>query len=66
MSSSDTEPLNGPSRDATAELVARFANAGRDDPTIAACLGITVYQVRKLRKDYEIPAGEQRWIRQTV
>jgi hypothetical protein len=33
---------HGPSRKATAEIIARFAATGRDDPTIAARLGITV------------------------
>src|ERR1700693_1856891 len=33
---------HGPSRKATAEIIARFAATGRDDPTIAARPGITV------------------------
>jgi hypothetical protein len=33
----------------------------RDDPTIADRLGITVAQVRGLRKEFDIPPGETRW-----
>jgi len=33
---------HGPSRKVTAEIIARFAATGRDDPTIAPRLGITV------------------------
>lgn len=53
-------PLSGPSREATAELVAQLALAGRDDPTIAARVGITVAQVRGLRGEYGIPPGARR------
>jgi hypothetical protein len=38
----------GPSRAATAEIAARPANTGRDDPTIGARLGITVDQAKDL------------------
>jgi predicted transcriptional regulator len=57
-----THPITGPSRDATAQIIARFANAGIDDPRIAARLGITVAQVRGIRRRYRIEAGEQRWL----
>jgi hypothetical protein len=53
--------ITGPSRAATAEIIARFAATGRDDPTIAARLGITAGQVRGLRKEFGIPPGETRW-----
>jgi len=56
-----TDQIRGPSRPATAEIIARFANAGRDDPTIAARLGITAAQVRGLREEFGIPPGETRW-----
>lgn len=55
------DQIRGPSRSATAEIIARFANAGRDDPAIADRLGITVGQVRGLRKEFRIPPGETRW-----
>jgi hypothetical protein len=55
------DAITGPSRSATAEIIARFANGGRDDPTIAARLGITVSQVRSLRAEFNIPPGETRW-----
>jgi hypothetical protein len=55
------DKIRGPSRSATAEIIARFANAGRDDPTIAGRLGITVAQVRGLREEFGIPPGETRW-----
>lgn len=47
---------------AIAELVERLATAGRDDPTIAARLDISVSRVRALRKAFDIPAGERRWL----
>ncbi|MEV4181659.1 hypothetical protein AB0J28_09450 [Streptosporangium canum] len=53
--------LNDASRQATAELIARFAATGRDDPTIAARLGIPVSQVRTLRTEFDIKPGETRW-----
>ena len=53
--------MNGPTREATAELIARFAATGRDDPTIAVRLGITVAQVRGLREEFGILPGETRW-----
>jgi len=56
-----TDQIRGPSRPATAEIIARFANAGRDDPTIAERLGITAAQVRGLREEFDIPPGETRW-----
>lgn len=55
------DQISGPSREATAEIIARFANAGRNDPAIAGRLGITVAQVRGLRKEFGIPPGETRW-----
>lgn len=58
-----TDQIRGPSRQATAEIIARFANTGRDDLTIAARLGITVAQVRGLREEFDIPPGETRWFR---
>jgi hypothetical protein len=54
-----TDQIRGPSRQATAEIIARFANTGRDDPTIAARLGITAAQVRGLRRQFGIPAGDR-------
>lgn len=53
--------IRTPTTDATSELIARLANMRRDDPTIAARLGITVSQVRALRKEYGIKPGETRW-----
>ena len=55
------ERISGPSRQATAEIIARFANAGRDDPAIASRLGITAAKVRGLREEFGIPPGEARW-----
>jgi hypothetical protein len=55
------ERISGTSRAATAEIIARFANSGRDDPTIASRLGITAGQVRSLRDEFDIPPGETRW-----
>lgn len=60
------DQIRGPSRQATAEIIARFANTGRDDPTIAARLGITAGQVRGLRKEFGIPPGETRWSRAVI
>lgn len=53
--------LNDASRQAIAELIARLANLGRDDPTIAAHLSIPVSQVRALRREFDIKPGETRW-----
>lgn len=50
------------STDNQAEITARFALAGKDDPTIAAVLGRSVSYVRALRKEYEISPGETRWL----
>jgi len=57
-----TAAIQGPSREATAELVAQLATAGRDDPRIAVLLGITAEQVRDLRQEFGITAGERRWL----
>lgn len=54
-------PITGPSRFNIAELVGSVARGGGDDPSIAARLGITVWQVRGIRRDFGIEAGEQRW-----
>lgn len=54
--------MRTPTTDATAAIVARFAMTGRDDPTIAARLEITVSEVRALRREYDIPPGETRWL----
>lgn len=59
--STRAEQITGPSRQATAEIIARFAATGRDDPSIAMRLGITVPQVRGIRRQFGIPAGETRW-----
>jgi len=56
-----SDRITGPSREATAEIIARFAATGRDDPTIAVRLGITVSQVRALREEFGILPGETRW-----
>lgn len=55
-------PITGEYRDNLAELIGRLAAAGRNDPHIATHLGITVSQVRGLRADFDIPAGERRWL----
>lgn len=52
--------LNGPTRLNLSEFIGRFAAAGRE-PAIAGQLGITVHQVRGIRRDFGIEAGEQRW-----
>jgi DNA-binding NarL/FixJ family response regulator len=56
--------MSTPSQQATAELIARFALAGKDDPSIAVRLGISVSTVRRLRKEFGIPPGETRWLGQ--
>jgi hypothetical protein len=45
------------------ELVGQLARGGCSDPAIAERMGLTVSQVRRVRKDNDIPAGEQRWLR---
>jgi hypothetical protein len=45
------------------ELVRTLARGGSNDPAIAERMGLTVAQVRKLRKDNDIPAAERRWLR---
>jgi DNA-binding transcriptional regulator YiaG len=52
----------GPYRDNLADLIAQMAHAGQNDPRIAARLEITPQQVRGIRKEYGIPAGERRWL----
>lgn len=44
------------------ELIARFAKAGTNDPSIAARLGVSVSMVRRLRKEAGISPGETRWL----
>ncbi|MET7336004.1 hypothetical protein [Nonomuraea sp. NPDC005650] len=51
-----------PSTDNQAEIAARFALAGKDDPTIARVLECSVSHVRALRKEYNIAPGETRWL----
>jgi hypothetical protein len=51
-----------PSTDNQAEIAARFALAGKDDPAIARTLECPVSHVRALRKEYEIAPGETRWL----
>ncbi|GAB2918501.1 helix-turn-helix domain-containing protein [Nonomuraea fastidiosa] len=50
------------STDNQADIIARFAARGRNDPTIAGVLGVSVTTVRRLRKEYNIPPGEMRWL----
>lgn len=54
-------PITGQYRVNLSEFIFRLARAGRDDPSIAATLSITPAQVRGIRKEYGIEAGEQRW-----
>lgn len=54
--------MNDQTRENLAELIWRLACIGRDDPTIAGVLGITASEVRTLRKQNDIPAGERRWL----
>jgi hypothetical protein len=51
-----------PSTDNQAEIAARFALHGHDDPTIARTLECPVSHVRALRREYDIPPGETRWL----
>jgi hypothetical protein len=51
--------IRGPARLETAGIIARFAGAGDGDPAIAGRLGITVPQVRGLRREFGIPAGDR-------
>lgn len=51
-----------PSTDNQAEITARFARVGKDDPTIARVLECSVRHVRALRKEYGIDPGETRWL----
>lgn len=55
------EPITGQYRVNLSEFIFRLARAGNDDPSIAATLGITAAQVRGIRREYGIEAGEQRW-----
>jgi hypothetical protein len=52
----------GPYRDNLADLIETMANAGLNDPIIARRLDITLQQVRGIRRVYDIPAGERRWL----
>lgn len=54
--------LTGQTRENVAAMVARLARLGRNDPSIATTLGISVAQVRGIRDEYDIPAGERRWL----
>lgn len=54
-----------PSTDNQAEIAARFALAGKDDPTIASVLECSVTHVRDLRREYSIDPGETRWLPHT-
>jgi hypothetical protein len=56
------KPITGIYRENLVDLISQMAFAGQDDPTIASRLEITASQVRGLRKEYEIPAGERRWL----
>lgn len=53
--------LNEQTRFNVAEMIRRLAGIGRNDPSIAIKLGITVSQVRGIRRQFGIEAGEQRW-----
>lgn len=53
--------MNETTRFNLSELVGSLARGGTNDPDIAFQLGITVSQVRDIRKDFGIEAGEQRW-----
>lgn len=53
--------LTGRTRENVIMLIGSMAGAGSDDPNIAIRLGLTVAEVRALRKENSIPAGEQRW-----
>jgi hypothetical protein len=55
------EPMNEQTRFNLSTMIRALAGIGRDDPRIADRLGITVSQVRGIRKEYGIEAGEQRW-----
>lgn len=55
--------MNETTRQNLADLIAALARIGRDDPTIATRLGLTTDQVRRIRGDAGIAAGEQRWLR---
>jgi hypothetical protein len=50
----------GPYRDSLAATIREMAQAGHNDPAIANHLNITNYQVRGIRNEYGIPAGEPR------
>lgn len=52
-----TARLVGPSRENAAELIAVLAHRGRDDPAIAARLGLTPAQVAGVRREHGIPPG---------
>lgn len=55
------ERMNEQTRFNVGQLIASLARAGSNDPDIAARLGITVAQVRRIRREDGIEAGEQRW-----
>lgn len=54
--------IAGAYKDNLVELISRLASAGRNDPDIAARLGITASQVRRLRAEFAVSAGERRWL----
>jgi hypothetical protein len=51
-----------PTTDNQAEIAARFALSGKDDPTIARTLECTIRHVQALRQEYDIDPGETRWL----
>jgi hypothetical protein len=54
--------MNEQTRFNLSELISGLARIGRNDPTIAAHLGISVSTVRDIRREYGIPAAERRWL----
>lgn len=56
--------LTGPSREATVTMIGRLAAIGRSDPDISSILrgSVTPAEVRALRREYNIPAGERTWL----
>lgn len=54
--------ISGVYKDNLVDMIGQLANTGQDDPTIASRLEITTNQVRRLRKEFDIPAGERRWL----
>lgn len=53
--------MNEQTRFNLSTMIHSLAAGGTDDPSIAIRLGITVAQVRGIRREYGIDAGEQRW-----